>query len=369
MSRERSMNDPRPYFSDSSMEADEKFLVAARRAQAATEMIPHVLDGPDGAALHLGVARLGPPLAPTVVLVISGTHGVEGFAGAAVQTGLLSEPPPLPSGCALLFVHLLNPWGLAWNRREDHENIDVFRNLLYLDDPVTPHPLFDIVDEALDLAHFPEHTAERDARVLGELVAKYGGEQQLIAAIRRGQHHRPKSMGYHGDHACWSRKVLQDVLERHLAGCRKLAVLDIHTGFGGYGEALVMSYDPPADARHQRVRRWFDGDIYVPGADADIPPHARSPYGFIADWVPGVQVTAAILEFGTFPPDQYRDVFPANHYYHVYGDPRSEAGLRVGARYRHYLYPQEPQWFEPVWRRGRDAALRMLAGAADWAGG
>jgi hypothetical protein len=84
--------------------------------------------------------------------------------------------------------------------------------------------------------------------------------------------------------------------------------------------------------------------------------------------VPGLQVTAAILEYGTFPPDQYRDVFPANHYYHVYGDPRSEAGLRVGARYRHYLYPQEPQWMDQVWHRGRDAVHRMLTGAADWAG-
>src|SRR5690606_36616065 len=124
--------------------------------------------------------------------------------------------------------------------------------------------------------------------------------------------------GYHGDHPSWSRNALQDVLSRYLAGCRQLAVLDIHTGFGQYGEGLTISYDAPGDPRHERVKRWFDGSIYVPGTDADIPPHRKSPYGFISEWVPGVAVTAAILEFGTFPPDEFRDVFSANHYHHIH---------------------------------------------------
>src|SRR5678816_48305 len=108
-----------------------------------------------------------------------------------------------------------------------------------------------------------------------------------------------------------------------------------------------------------RVKSWFDGNVYVPGADADIPPHRKSPYGFIADWVSGVAVTAAILEFGTFPPDEFRDVFPANHYHHVYGNPRSEEGLRIGARYRRYFYPEEPQWVTSVWQRGHGATQRL----------
>ncbi|MGH8249882.1 MAG: DUF2817 domain-containing protein [Steroidobacteraceae bacterium] len=354
------------YFSATTTEADAKFADEARRASAALELIRHPLAGPSGEPLHVGVARIGPARASAATLVLSGTHGVEGFAGAGIQTGLLSELSALPDQTALLLVHLINPWGPAWNRREDHENIDLFRNFLYLEDPVTPDPLFDVVDDALDLAHFPEHTPEHDARVRDELIARYGSAERLIAAIRRGQHHRPKSMSYHGNHPSWSRTVLQDVLSRHLAGCRRLAVLDIHTGFGQYGEGLVMSYDAPGDPRHERIQRWFERNVYVPGADADIPPHRKSPYGIIADWLPGVAVTAAILEFGTFPPDEYRDVFPANHYYHIYGNPRSEEGLRVGARYRRYFYPEEPSWMNSVWHRGHEATLRMLAGLNGW---
>jgi hypothetical protein len=353
-------------FSATTTEAGDKFVDAARGAGAAHERIQHRLSGPGGEPLCVDVAQLGPAGTAAALLVLSGTHGVEGFAGSAIQTALLRRHVGLPDHTMLLLVHLINPWGMAWNRREDDENIDLFRNLLYLDNPVTPDPLFDVVDDAMDLANFPQHTPEREMRVREQLVARYGGPQRLIAAIRRGQHHRPKSMSYHGDHASWSRQVLRDVLTRRLAGCRRLAVLDIHTGFGAYGGALVMTYDPPGDRRHERIRRWFDGDVYVPGDDADIPPHARSPYGFIEEWVPGIDVTAAIIEFGTFPPDDYRDVFPANHYHHVYGDPRSPDGLRVGERYRRYFYPDEPAWQTSVLRNGLAATRRMLAGLHDW---
>ena len=353
-------------FSTTTTEASHKFLDAARAAGASSERIRHPLPGPGGEPLCVDVAQLGPSGAPAALLILSGTHGVEGFAGAAIQTGLLSRRERLPDHTLLLLVHLINPWGMAWNRREDHENIDLFRNLLYLDEPVAADPLFDVVDDAMDLPNFPLHTPQQEARVRKELAAKYGSPERLIAAIRRGQHHRPQSMSYHGDHPSWSRRVLQDVLTRRIEGCRRLAVLDIHTGFGGYGEALVMSYDPPGDPRHERIRRWFDGDVYVPGVDADIPSHTKSPYGFIEQWVPGVAVTAAILEFGTFPPDDYRDVFPANHYHHLHGDPLSAEGRHVGQRYRHYLYPQEPAWMASVWQRGLDTSRRMLAGLNHW---
>lgn len=360
------MNEPTTYFSTTMTQAHAKFANAACNAGARVEVIPHPHHGPDGEVLQVAVARLGPSPASAALLVLSGTHGVEGFAGAGIQTGMLRQGMVLPEDTAVVMVHLINPWGLAWNRREDHENIDVFRNSLYCADLVAADPLFDVIDDAMDLPHWPEHAPERDARMRAELTARHGGMVRLIAAVRHGQHHRPKSMSYHGNHPCWSRTVLQDVLCRQLVGCHRLAVLDIHTGFGEYGQGLVMSYDPPGDPRRERVGRWFNGAIYVPGADADIPPHSKSPYGFIAEWVPELAVTAAILEFGTFPPDEFRDIFPANHYHHIYGDPRSEQAMRVGMRYRHYFYPEEPCWIDAVWQSGQDAIRRMLVGLEHW---
>src|SRR5690606_7467655 len=84
-----------------------------RACGARTVALPLSVRGPSGEALAIDVAWLGPRTARRVVLVTSGLHGVEGFAGSAVQCALLATPPALAPDCALVLVHALNPWGFA----------------------------------------------------------------------------------------------------------------------------------------------------------------------------------------------------------------------------------------------------------------
>jgi hypothetical protein len=363
------MTDPIALFSDSAAQAHAAFMAAARDAGAEVEEFRHPLPGPDGEALHVGVASVGPKGAANVLLILSGTHGVESFAGAAIQTGLLRElvDHPLPPDVALLLVHQINPWGTAWSRREDQDNVDLFRNFLYHDAPSTPDPLFDAWDQAVDFPNLMARPPEETAARLQALADQHGAPA-LISAVRRGQHHRPKSMSWHGDGPTWSTRVLERVLRGpRLDGCRRLGVLDIHTGFGVRGEGLVMSYDADGDPRQDRVARWMEEPLYLPGNDADIPPHARSPYSRIAALRPGLEVTAAILEFGTLPADEIRELFLKSHHLHLYGDPLSEEGVGIRKAMRRFCYLEEDSWKRAVWPRGAAVARRMAAGLADWA--
>src|SRR3954447_1422406 len=61
------------------------FLAAADAAGATIESTPHPRLGVEGEPLAVDVASLGPADADDVVLVVSGTHGVEGYAGSALQ--------------------------------------------------------------------------------------------------------------------------------------------------------------------------------------------------------------------------------------------------------------------------------------------
>ena len=45
------------------------------------------------------------------------SHGVEGFAGSAIQLRILDDPPQLLDEETLVLVHVLNPYGMAWLRR------------------------------------------------------------------------------------------------------------------------------------------------------------------------------------------------------------------------------------------------------------
>ena len=93
------------------------------------ETYPIDAKGPRGEDLTIdvGVSRHGDP--DRVLVLSSGVHGVEGFFGSAVQVALLerwANSPPLST--KVLLLHGLNPFGFAWLRRCDENNVDPGRN-------------------------------------------------------------------------------------------------------------------------------------------------------------------------------------------------------------------------------------------------
>jgi hypothetical protein len=90
--------------------------------------------GPDGGPLVTDTVWIGPEDARKLVVAIGGTHGIEGFAGSAVQIDhlhlLASGIITLPAGTALLLIHALTPWGYAWQRRCDADGVDLNRNIV-----------------------------------------------------------------------------------------------------------------------------------------------------------------------------------------------------------------------------------------------
>ena len=63
---------------------------------------------------------------------------MEGPFGSAVQTAaiplwrsILASRTEHVDGVRALFIHALNPYGFAWGRRTDSQNVDPNRNLLH----------------------------------------------------------------------------------------------------------------------------------------------------------------------------------------------------------------------------------------------
>ena len=70
---------------DTYADSRERFLDSARRAGADVVTFDHPMRGMDGEELAIDVATAGPADADAVLLIVSGTHGVEGFTGSALQ--------------------------------------------------------------------------------------------------------------------------------------------------------------------------------------------------------------------------------------------------------------------------------------------
>jgi hypothetical protein len=119
------------YFASTYSEARAKFLAAARRAKA--NLTHHALPnlyGPEKEDLFIDVAQLGSNNPDSLLILISGTHGVEGFCGSGCQVGYLADElyEVLPSKSGAILIHALNPFGFAWLRRVNEDNIDLNRN-------------------------------------------------------------------------------------------------------------------------------------------------------------------------------------------------------------------------------------------------
>ncbi len=163
------------FFSATVTEADRKFELACLKHGLEHRFYTHPQTGPNGEAMNLGVGRVGPADAANRLLVLSATHGIEGYAGAGIQTGWLQQfgDMALPDQTSVVMVHLLNPWGVAWNRRENEDNIDVFRNVLYCDHPSEPDPLYVRVDDALDLEHWLNSRSASSQKEVDTLISDF----------------------------------------------------------------------------------------------------------------------------------------------------------------------------------------------------
>jgi hypothetical protein len=107
-------------------------------------------------------------------------------------------------------VHTLNPYGFAYLRRTNEDNVDSITFLHsgpYQTTPSTPvHPM--LVPEEW---HGPSR-AEAEVR-LASYVAERGA-RALQAAVSRGQYSHPDGLFYGGRKPAWSNDVWRTILRR-----------------------------------------------------------------------------------------------------------------------------------------------------------
>jgi len=117
-------------FSESYIESRNKFLSAAKKRHLAIDHYISPFKGINQEELAIDVVYEGEVNASKLLIILSGVHGVEGFTGSAIQTGLLSSTLNLPHDIAILYIHAVNPYGFSYLRRVNEDNVDLNRNFI-----------------------------------------------------------------------------------------------------------------------------------------------------------------------------------------------------------------------------------------------
>jgi hypothetical protein len=296
------------------------------------------------------------------VVVVSGTHGLEGAAGSRVQTQLLQTQGFLASlvnDTALLLIHDLNPWGYYCGRRVTHENIDLNRNAgLEFRTRCDYSKLADLL--------FPK-VWDRDAEMrFTEMLDQPENGKIVQAAATGGQYDFPTGIFYGGQQPCFSILMLQETCKRYLSGMKRVAWLDVHTGLGEWGKGDILSTFP--NLQHpdaQRIRRWFGYDVQFPNAvNTIVSPLTGDILNAVHRWLPGIEVTSVGIEMGTGVPVQ--ESLPLlvaeNWAYHHPGEMKDHDLHELRRKIQWVFDRDDPMWQGALFNRCRNVLATMIAG-------
>jgi hypothetical protein len=308
----------------------------------------HPLAGPSGEELSTDVARIGPPPgeARAVVLASSGTHGVEGHAGTGLQLLMLADPrlASLPADVALVFVHALNPYGMAWSRRVDHENIDVNRNFVDFAGALPTNDLYWDIDPVMNPSD-PTFDPEDDAwqQEVWDFIGRVGMMEGFVA-LSGGQYAKPTGMQYGGAGPSWSRRTIEAIWRTHVAGAELALDLDIHTGLG---PPNVLTLFQTADAEEPAGllgAEWFPSVARYDRTTTDKPQSGLLGPGLHTITPDGTLGTTLTVEFGTCPEAVVLGAMRADNWLHQHGDPTSPLGETIRARCRDAFFVGDDVW-------------------------
>lgn len=322
--------------------------LAARAGASVTTFVLTDWKGLAGEELATDVAWLGPSSPQGALIVTSGTHGVEGYAGSSFQCSLLANARRhrVPEDVTLILVHAVNPFGFSRGHRVNERNVDLNRNFIDFTRALPQSPDYDRLH---DMIVPPTWTGPARARA-DETIAKAWsalGERGFQDAVCQGQHSHPDGLFYGGAGPSWSHRTWRTLLRDLPRSIRVLAHIDVHTGLGpsGYGEVL---YTLPVDHPALRlVTRWYgDLGLVAAGSQESAATEVRGTMNHAVVEAPvAAEAVSISVEFGTVEFRRMFEALRADNWHRVKAQ---SASPEVREELLRCFYPPEPEWRESV---------------------
>lgn len=348
------------------------FLEAAEMAGAA-EIEHHLICSKGGKDYYLDSAFFPGKIKDKMLVHSSGTHGVEGYTGSAIQNKLLRNwKPSFQDGPSILFVHAINPYGMANYRRFNENNVDLNRNYLSEEqwknvksrDPNVGG--YETFRDILSPDSAPNCCDKGTFYFSFAWAVIRHGFANLKRAFVTGQYHHPEGIYYGGDGEQPSVSTLRKVLRKYSndGTLRDAIFIDVHSGLGPEGIDTMMTDNANDAARAEKV---FPKTKVQNDAGADDGPSQG--YNLAAGIIrpraelAGIRTLSVTEEFGTVKPLKVgRAIILENAAYHHSNGSEFHEELKIDVR--DAFYPQKSSYKQSVIKLGTIAfnnALKYLS--------
>ena len=359
---------PEAFFAKDYFAARELFLASAARANARITSVMHPsAKGPGGRDIFMDCAVLGAPDATRALVIISGTHGPEGYCGSGVQIGLLQDgqAQDWAKSTRVILIHAHNAYGFAWDSRFNEDNIDLNRN--YLESFKAPLPANADYDGLAQWAAPPIRDEETLKTATNKLMgfAMEKGFPALQAALTGGQYNHPKGVYYGGVAPSWSHLTLVQFFKDNCDGITKLVTVDMHTGLGPFGHGEILSEAAPGSPHFDRQTSIWGGEVCSTKDGSSVSADLNGTMDSALSRVFSSIWSASIaIEFGTIDTMSVFLATQASSWLHCYGDPEGPDAPAIMANSRAAFYPETDDWKRMVWNRSLDVIGKAAAALA-----
>ncbi len=328
--------------------ARHRFLLAAHLAGASITAHPHPERGLDGGELWLDVAELGPAQAEHTLVIVSATHGVEGYAGSSLQCRLLHHVAE-SAGAAdtrIVVIHALNPYGFSWVRRVNEDNVDLNRNFVEWPDRPVNEGYRRFADDLVPTTWDAATQEATTHNLLGHIEAI--GMDAMQAAVSGGQYEFDTGVFYGGTGPVWSHRWLAEHLGPLLGGASRATLVDLHTGLGPWGHGELISHERVGTPGYARGTELW-GSVASMGDGESVSADLSGDWlGALTRFAPDVTWTAAALEYGTVDMISVLQSLRADAWLHAHGDPHAPVGDEIRAQVRAAFADDDPAWFDTI---------------------
>jgi hypothetical protein len=267
---------------------------------------------------------------------------------------------------AIGIVHAVNPWGMAWWRRQNESNVDLNRNWRR-DDGI---PFDNDADDELHPLACP------DTDALPEVSTMLDAAQSLVAerglawvrdGITVGQYRHADGLHYGGARTEQSNRILEAVVPALVGAATSVLTVDLHTGHGRHGTFTALCDQPPGSPQARFLETWCDRVEPTTGNPSATTARKAGQIGAgFAGLLPGATCFATSLEIGTADDLTQLGATYQEQWVHRRGDRDDPAHRAAVWAYRCCFTPDDPAWEEIALTGGRAHLDRAVSAVTSW---
>lgn len=352
--------------------ARNNFLQAAKKTGLPVRSYVHNVNGLNGEELAIDVVYDGYPEVNQALVVSSGTGGIDGLAGSAIQVFSLRDAQlrqrARAAGVALVFIHIANPYGCSYISRLDEQGINIQRNFMDFEQPLPENTPYDMLHQHILPQEWPP--SDDNVAVMQVMLKRLGGS--ITRSLFMGQYKHPNGLFYGGTQPSWSNHTLGTIFEEHIQNKDKVAWVDLHvTSMGSFGIGERIFNGPlGTDEEYARAKRWWgQGSSSILASRFDnsgsVSPHFGSPFNLLNTHCNAKQKTALSLEFGLRTLSESGQAVRADHWLRLHPEASREMQQEIKKDLWQTFYSDSEDWQTMLVMQTRDTLFAAIDGLSE----